>query len=997
VTTLNSQQTLQLRTQPQATKLWLSIYRPKILLSAMVSGTFVQGENEINFDTVSTGSYLNCYPNITVKVGSTEGASDIGTIRLRMITGSFATFAENSIVWRNNQFLTFIDFVDVNPVFPRIIKDPNQTDNVIFYKDDDIPYSNQNTIYGTFPCAGPHRAAFLETGTVSLFYSSTGSYNVKGDAITFNWAFEGGTPTGSTARDPGNIAYNTPGHYRTRLIITSASGALDTTYRYVSIYDRPENGTHTPVLKWEMGDLSGSRSEGGYMVHMKSFDNLSDIEPNALVVIFQDNWYGGVKTSIGGNAINNSSIFFVGYILKDSITFNYKEGYAEYDVGNISILMKETEGFSVSCESVVTADTWFELDNMNVAKAIYHYLRWHSTVLNVADFQYTGDDRLVQYFDSDRESLWDAIDNFVREGLIGELATDRQGKIWAEISPPGYQNPFASIRAGMNIQKQDWMGEPNITERRTAQQSFIEMGGIVYQGPQTDQFSAILSNAPSLTPLYRGKSESPYQGLILNSQLQLNQLSGNYLADKNSPFPLVGVSINGNYQNLDIAPQERITLDINENDTKVGESLIGLSYRISSMNWRYNNTNGTLTPDIEFQQIVTGTAGETLIIPITPPDSYGYSFPNLNLPPLPSFTIPAAQEQIGRVVLCLDANFGFVYTLDIDASSPTWAINNAGLSSTDDRTLYTFFIAPNGSVWVAHSKPNDTALYYAPSVDAPYIKLIDTAFLQAQYPSSLQWMIQSIGYNPNNSEDIAVIMGGTNVDTHDANFWSGNRAGFTKKGAVNTLGIANGASNRGSLTYDTKNNKWVATGLIEGGISDTPGIVRLNALGTSVELSRVIGGSAPITPVRARDSGYLFLFGVGDGTDLITTTDDGTNITTIVEDLPRDAFYPFDNYDCDPTGQFLLGTWSAAALKGRSSDYGTTWVGLPTLPPGNEYSFAYMGGVGTSTQWLAVRGVVRYSPDWGNTWINKEGNIAQLLLPAPNLRGISVNLGRRSV
>lgn len=974
-------------------------------MAALVSGTFLQGENQINFDSVSTGSYLNCYPNITVKIGSTEGASDVGTIRLRMITGSYAVFAENSVVWRNNYFLTFIDFVDVNPVFPKIIKDPNQTDNVIFYKDDDIPYSNQNTIYGTFPCAGPHRAALLETGTASIFYSSTGSYNVKGDSLTFNWAFEGGTPTGSTLRDPGNVSYVSCGHYRTRLIITSSSGAVDTTYRYVSIYDRPENGTCTPVLKWEMGDLSGSRSEGGYIVHMKSFDNLSDIEPNALVVIFQDNWFGGTKTSIGGNANNNSSIFFVGYILKDSITFNYKEGYAEYDVGNISILMKDTEGFSVSCESVVTASTWFQLDNMNVTKAMYHYLRWHSTVLNVADFQYTGDDRLVQYFDSDRESLWDAIDNFVREGLIGELVSDRQGKIWAEISPPGYQNPFASIRSGGvagSVQKQDWMGEPNITERRTAEQSFIEMGGIVYQGPQTNQFTAILSNAPSLTPLYRGKSESPYQGLILNSQLQLNQLSGNYLADKNSPFPVVGMSINGNYQYMDIAPQEKFTFDITASDTKIGESLIGLWYRPLSMNWRYNNTNGTLTPDMEFQQIVTGTAGETLIIPITPPDNFGYGFPSLDLPPLFSFVTPPAQEQIGRVVLCIDNNFGFVYTLDIDASSPTWAINNAGIDSDDtERGLFTFFIAPNGSAWAAYSKPNDAALYYAPTVDSPWTKLIDDAFLQAAYPSTLDWNIQGIGFNSEENEEIVIIMGGSNdLDTHQANFWIGDHSGFTRKASISNFFIGAGDA-RGNLTYNPVTTKWTATGRVEAGITDRAGFAIFNSDGSTLEyVTNFSEDTTPIPSIRAIDTGWLYIFNLGIGADagknMASSLNDGRTYVNSNEDLAIDSFFPFYKHACDPSGQFLLGVWSTGK-KGRSSDYGNTWVAIPNLPPGNEYSFAYMGGEGLSTQWLAVRGVVRYSPNWGNTWINKEGNIAQLLLPAPDLRGIAVNIGRRSV
>ena len=997
-------QLLQLRTKPNAANLWLSIYRPKTLLAAQVTGSPVRGETDISFDTVSAGSYLNCYANITVKIGTTAGASDIGTIRMRSITSSAVVFAENSIVWQDNYFLTFIDYIDVNPVFPRIIKDPNQADNVIFYKDDDIPYSNQNTIFGTFPCAGPHRAGFLVTGSCGFFYSSTGSYNVKGDSLTFNWAFEGGTPTGSTLRDPGLVQRTTYGHFRDRLIITSSSGAQDVTYRYASVYQRPEEGVNTPVLQWEIGDLSGSRQEGGYTVHLKSWNNLSDIEPNALVVIFQENWYGGTKVSLGGNSIGNSSILFVGYILKDSITFNYSDGYAEYDVGSITLLMKETEGFSVSCESVVTPDTWFELDNMTVAKAIYHYLRWHSTVLNVADFQYTGDDRLVEYFDSDRESLYDAIDTFVRQGLIGEVVADRQGKIWTEITPPGYVNPMASIPAGMTIQKQDWMGEPNITERRTAELSFVEMGGIVYQGPVTDQFFAILSNAPTFTPLYRGKSEKPYEGMILLSQEQLNQIAGNYLEDKNSPLPVVSMSLNGTYTNLDIAPQEKIFLDINASDTRVGKSLIGLPYRLTSMSWRYNATQGILTPEVEFNQMVTGTAGQTLIIPIDPPDTWGWTPPDFefDLPPGYDFEVPPAQEQISRQVLLFDETFGFVYTLDFDAVSPTWAINNAGINAVDlaaNPDLFTFFIAPNGSVWIAYHEPNNAAIYYAPSLDSIYTKLIDDAFLQAEYPTSADWNVQSLGFNPEEPEEIAFIAGGTTgLDTHQGNFWIGNRNGFTKKVSCPNLNIGFD-STRGNLTYNTETDKWVATGQIESGIFDPPGIVRFNGDGSSLELvkSYAILPTQPFPSVRARDSGWLFIFNADGGAAIVTTNDDGTTEQYIAADLSLDPFYPFNNLACDPTGRFLMATWTAAAQKGKSSDYATTFVALANLPPGGAYVFAYCGGVGLSSQWIAARGVIRYSPDFGTTWINKEGNAPQILLPAPDIRGIAVNIGRRTV
>ena len=218
------------RKRPHRTKLWFSIYQPKTIFSARVTGTYSTGETQISYYDAS-GSYTDTYANMQVLVGTTSGGSDVDRIRMRSSTGTYTVFAENSTNWKTGQYLTFIDYINIDAVYPKIIKDPNNDENVIFYKDDDIPYSNQNSIDGTFPNAGSHRAAFLETGTVSLYYCATGTYNVKGQSLTYSWAFEGGTPTGSTSFEPGWVAYSTPGHYTTRMSTTAANGAQDTTYR----------------------------------------------------------------------------------------------------------------------------------------------------------------------------------------------------------------------------------------------------------------------------------------------------------------------------------------------------------------------------------------------------------------------------------------------------------------------------------------------------------------------------------------------------------------------------------------------------------------------------------------------------------------------------------------------------------------------------------------------------------------------------------------------
>ncbi|PJB47414.1 MAG: hypothetical protein CO103_08490, partial [Chloroflexi bacterium CG_4_9_14_3_um_filter_45_9] len=69
---------------------------------------------------------------------------------------------------------------------------------------------------------------------------------------------------------------------------------------------------------------------------------------------------------------------------------------------------------------------------MDMKRAIYHYLRWHSTVLTTTDVQYSGVNPYVQFFDSDRSSIYNAVDNFVRSAIAGKAVADRQGRIYIE-------------------------------------------------------------------------------------------------------------------------------------------------------------------------------------------------------------------------------------------------------------------------------------------------------------------------------------------------------------------------------------------------------------------------------------------------------------------------------------------------------------------------------------------------------------------------------------
>lgn len=66
------------------------------------------------------------------------------------------------------------------------------------------------------------------TTNVSLGSSISFTDASYGDIVSWNWAFEGGTPSSSTAHNPSGISYNTAGTYDVTLTITDAQGNSET-------------------------------------------------------------------------------------------------------------------------------------------------------------------------------------------------------------------------------------------------------------------------------------------------------------------------------------------------------------------------------------------------------------------------------------------------------------------------------------------------------------------------------------------------------------------------------------------------------------------------------------------------------------------------------------------------------------------------------------------------------------------------------------------------
>ena len=642
-----------LRTQPHRSKLYLSIFEPQIVFQARVNDAgAAKGDMVITYDTVTTGNYLGISGGMTMYVSSVAaGGKEKGAIWTYKRTSTTITVGENShINWADGDYLTVVNFHQIWPVYPRYTQ--SATD-ITVYKFYDLAYNGQNEKLGGLMVMGGNYAGFINqtTGSCMVYYDGSETSSVNGTTgSAFSWSFEGGTPTGSSAVTPGWISYTGTGHYRTLLSVTSTTGTADYGIRQVSIYDRPGEGDNTPILSWGLESLAGSRDEGGYTGRLWVKEDVSSVVDGALVVLFSDNWYGDTKQSIGGNSSNRENIFFVGYIMDGSIDYDYQTSTAFFDVGSPSEIMKLCEAFGVELEDsgdpVASAlakgvDPWIYMVGLTVKSALWEYYAFTSSCQSLMDMRYIGTDFDLSHFSADRTSLYDASNTFLKEAVYGKACCDRQGAMYFEVESAAINNAAATLNTNMFIDSHDWMGNPNITEQMVDAVSYYEAGGTAYYGISAGSgtYTPLLAAGPGLVPAYRGRNMKT-TGLALTSQGQLNTLVGNIWANLNADYPDVSLDLVGNFSNIDIAPQEVVKLTLNVADTFRGISWNQKAFTPTSMTWNYDAQNNLLLPSVSLAEVTQGNAGQTIAIPLEPPDA-GYKQPPIQLPPpMPSFPIP---------------------------------------------------------------------------------------------------------------------------------------------------------------------------------------------------------------------------------------------------------------------------------------------------------------------------------------------------------------------
>lgn len=956
------------RTPGQFSKLRAAIFLPSTVYTARVNQAFAttDGVLEITYDT-GVGTLADVKADMTLLVGSATGLRDKGIVRVRSMDATKIYIGETSdIAWADNLYLTVInDF----RLWARHILISGGVPTM----DGGIAYSDQHKKFDPTPIMGGNRILKLEGASVSATYDASASYVYNSTISSFAWsAPTASASSGMTTATP-TITWNTTGWHVVYLTLTSAAGKQFFGVRYVYVW----NSSASPASA-TIGDCRCDAESGGWNFSVTLYDNvdLDTVRDHALIILFAEDYYGNTKSSIGSVA-GCENILAQGWIATETINWEPENGQVEFTAYTAHFWLSKIPAFPDGVELVVGDPTaWTEMKELTVDRGVWHFLHWRTTATRIMDVFLSGDTRYTKEVSSLASTLWEQIREMAFLQIFARAGCNAQNQFYLQVHPQlTPQADRATIPVVMTIEKGDRESIINFERVTITPTGIVSLDGVAVIA--TGEGVPYFSLSPGHTYPHYGSLEM-LPSLLLSSQAQANELAGLYRAWQNNPYPDIPIIFSSNNRLIDCFPRQFFSIVIDAADTPRGIAYNGKLIPTSvsfaqDIDTGYVHTEATFEAEVFSDLSTDGDApGGGVALP-APSMIY--------FPPLPEFKplFPldvSATPDGPTTVLLIDSEKGILISENFNESSPTYRFWNTGLLFSEISAAATFFTTPNGAYYLLvkdkiYSAPG-YKIYRAPGLGGVFVEVINQDWFDISSGYTGNIMLIGLGYNPNRPEEIAFVL--RTDATFTASIWIGSPSNDWVKGAE--FNIGNHFSHArfvGHLTFG--GNKWVWDRIADPGIDRF--FVRFSANAatleeTSIQLLDIDGH------YRAGSSAVIMSPRNVPGSDLIRSIDNADNLTYIDTNGPVGNFGK--NLSLANDGLYMMGNWDAGGgERGKSSDGGTTWSGLPTLPFGGMYCFAYAGGAGVASRWIAARGVVRYSPDFGNTWQNKEGNIASLI------------------
>lgn len=634
-----------------------------------------KGDREIQFDNV-TGSYLDVEPGMTLWVGNAWNTYDVGTVRIKVVTPTSLTVAENDdILWEDDLWLTVPGeggFREPWSVLPRMTEAGGV---VTFYKDYDKVYTNEGDHLPPKANAGCPAIGEIDptTGQVTINFVGDESYPTElGQNISGTyWTFPDGTPASSTqmgtVATPVPVVWDTAGFRYVRLDVVDSLGTTGTTFVPTWIFD--ERTSTRPYDQVTVLDVS--ESESGVRISVQVLGvNPVDFADRSLVVLGTRTWYGGESVEIGGFPYREN-VYASGWIVGSTIHFDDQNEDVTFEFITTDSVARLLPGFTFYLEHQNNPTLWYHMDDPTADRIKHFHFEYHTTINQIAHVEEFGEGavREVTRRGFPETDPYTQIQRHMYEGVMNSLIADRQGILRVRRDP---QMLGTTSRNAVPIvltiesddQGSDWLGDVDVIVRHRPELGMVELGGFLAATP-----TPLLSRAPGDAPA-QAVAKPRLNGYVLASQAEANLWSGLTWSKKAGRWARVHLFLRGFWPVFNPALQEYIRLGFRD-PWGIGPP-DNVRCVVREVNISVDQNRKTAITEIVVEPESMVISGVT--IPVPPPPG-----PVPSGPPPIGPAPPGMGGELNKVIL--RTSQGIIVTTDFDESDPVWFPSNTSLST----------------------------------------------------------------------------------------------------------------------------------------------------------------------------------------------------------------------------------------------------------------------------------------------------------------------------
>lgn len=663
------------------------LHNPTTIFEARVdeTGDITYPIQDISFDGVTTGAFGDILPGMTVLFGSSAGADDYGRNRVRADATSTVLKIGRSSIGSNDGEVNVVDnaYITVLNDFRIWSKVPyiDGDDNGAMYKDGDLVVGTNTTTPPPVANTGPPAAGTVDSGTGELAVSlPPGGVNesfATADGATISsylWTLPAGVAFtfGSVATDAAIQVAADPGFHWISLKVTDDNAKTHTTRTFIYARDADADDTLGAA------EITEHRiTRHGQTVSVRVTESIAESTyPDGTICVLMDGEPESQAT--------RRNILFWGWVQTDPASLQAtREASLTSTVlkcvdvaGRLDSLPGFTQALynDVKREDANPTITWAYFVNPHWDNLLHYILHWHSTALELTDWQNTGigDNFPFTVREAGGASLFDQVNRQCESLCPAHYFTcDRQGMLACPVDPMLQEIGDRTATVQANIPVSNW-SQIKYTNQRSPKTHWLDDSAILANGIVVN---GIFSHAPGDAP-GQGEMRNTHGEQIAVSQTQLNQVTGHRYARMNAPQSLFSIRLTQSQDTLiEPALLEWTTLTI----TAALAAERGLSFTterglVSEMVIRYLQTRESVDRELNFlwERETVGLPAVTVIPPVIPPADDYEPIPTPETDPVdfygdPQYYIVWDEDNVCR-------------TAEIMDSPPTWEKVDTGIT-----------------------------------------------------------------------------------------------------------------------------------------------------------------------------------------------------------------------------------------------------------------------------------------------------------------------------